>query len=354
MGEQLRRLDAAGIPYTVTPGVPSFAAAAAALGQELTLPEVAQSVVLTRTSGRASAMPRRRDARGLRGDRRDARHPPVDPRARQGRGRADAVLRRRLSRSPSSIARAGRTSASSAARSPPSRPRSAKQPIERTALDPGRQGLGGARLPRSRRCTTPATSAASGAANERGAELRALPADARLPAGRGLAGRRRPRRSATADLARAARGLATADDIVHDALIDPRVLGLKRDDAQLISAGKRGGQPSRASAGDQRPADRARTRGPARAAAEGRRSVRVRPRLGRGCSRSPKPASATASSPASPRAWRRRRWPAFPPRRATPTTPSSWRPAIAPTTTIRAPTGRRWRGSASRSSSTCR
>jgi precorrin-4/cobalt-precorrin-4 C11-methyltransferase len=57
MGEQLRRLDAAGIPYTVTPGVPAFAAAAAALGRELTLPEVAQSVVLTRTSGRASAMP---------------------------------------------------------------------------------------------------------------------------------------------------------------------------------------------------------------------------------------------------------------------------------------------------------
>lgn len=57
MGEQLRRLRALGIPYTVTPGVPSFAAAAAALGLELTLPEVAQSVVLTRTPGRASAMP---------------------------------------------------------------------------------------------------------------------------------------------------------------------------------------------------------------------------------------------------------------------------------------------------------
>lgn len=59
MGEQLRRLDALGIPYDVTPGVPSFAAAAAALSRELTLPEVAQSVVLTRTSGRASAMPER-------------------------------------------------------------------------------------------------------------------------------------------------------------------------------------------------------------------------------------------------------------------------------------------------------
>jgi precorrin-4/cobalt-precorrin-4 C11-methyltransferase len=57
MGEQLRRLEAEGIAYTVTPGVPSFAAAAAALGQELTLPEVAQTVVLTRTSGRASSMP---------------------------------------------------------------------------------------------------------------------------------------------------------------------------------------------------------------------------------------------------------------------------------------------------------
>lgn len=57
MGEQLRRLSELGIPHSITPGVPSFAAAAAALGVELTLPGVAQSVVLTRTSGRASAMP---------------------------------------------------------------------------------------------------------------------------------------------------------------------------------------------------------------------------------------------------------------------------------------------------------
>lgn len=59
VGEQTRRLRALGIPYTLTPGVPAFAAAASALGRELTLPEVAQSVVLTRTSGRASAMPER-------------------------------------------------------------------------------------------------------------------------------------------------------------------------------------------------------------------------------------------------------------------------------------------------------
>ena len=57
LGEQLRRLRAAGIPFDITPGVPAFAAAAAALEAELTLPGVAQSVVLTRTSGRASAMP---------------------------------------------------------------------------------------------------------------------------------------------------------------------------------------------------------------------------------------------------------------------------------------------------------
>ncbi len=57
MGEQVARLKAEGIEVTVTPGVPAFAAAAAALESELTLPGVAQSVVLTRTSGRASAMP---------------------------------------------------------------------------------------------------------------------------------------------------------------------------------------------------------------------------------------------------------------------------------------------------------
>lgn len=59
LGEQLRRLRSRGIPFTITPGVPAFAASAAALEQELTLPEVSQSLVLTRTSGRASAMPAR-------------------------------------------------------------------------------------------------------------------------------------------------------------------------------------------------------------------------------------------------------------------------------------------------------
>ena len=57
LAEQTRRLRALGIPYDVTPGVPSFAAAAAALAQELTLPTVAQTLILTRTSTRSTSMP---------------------------------------------------------------------------------------------------------------------------------------------------------------------------------------------------------------------------------------------------------------------------------------------------------
>jgi len=65
MGEQLRRLDQLGLRYTVTPGVPSFAASAAALARELTLPGLAQSLVLTRTGGRASMMPERETLAGF-------------------------------------------------------------------------------------------------------------------------------------------------------------------------------------------------------------------------------------------------------------------------------------------------
>jgi precorrin-4/cobalt-precorrin-4 C11-methyltransferase len=57
MAEQMRRLDALDIPYDVTPGVPAYAAAAATLNRELTVPEVGQTVILTRIGGRASAMP---------------------------------------------------------------------------------------------------------------------------------------------------------------------------------------------------------------------------------------------------------------------------------------------------------
>jgi len=59
VAEQIRRLERHGIPYTLTPGVPAFAAAAALLGRELAVPEVGQTVVLTRVPGRASRMPER-------------------------------------------------------------------------------------------------------------------------------------------------------------------------------------------------------------------------------------------------------------------------------------------------------
>jgi precorrin-4/cobalt-precorrin-4 C11-methyltransferase len=55
--EQTRRLDAAGVPWAVAPGVPAYAAAAAVVGRELTVPLVSQSVVLTRTQARSTAMP---------------------------------------------------------------------------------------------------------------------------------------------------------------------------------------------------------------------------------------------------------------------------------------------------------
>lgn len=57
VAEQARRLDAAGVPYDITPGVPAFAAAAAALRQELTVPTVGQTVVLTRIAQQATPMP---------------------------------------------------------------------------------------------------------------------------------------------------------------------------------------------------------------------------------------------------------------------------------------------------------
>jgi precorrin-4/cobalt-precorrin-4 C11-methyltransferase len=65
IAEQMRRLDRLGIPYDVTPGVPAFAAAAAALKTEFTLPKIAQTVILTRTSMKASPMPAGEDLETL-------------------------------------------------------------------------------------------------------------------------------------------------------------------------------------------------------------------------------------------------------------------------------------------------
>ena len=65
IGEQMRRLEELGIDYTITPGVPAFAAAAATLRTELTLPEVSQTIILTRTSMKATEMPNREDLETL-------------------------------------------------------------------------------------------------------------------------------------------------------------------------------------------------------------------------------------------------------------------------------------------------
>jgi precorrin-4/cobalt-precorrin-4 C11-methyltransferase len=65
VAEQARRLDALGIPWDLTPGVPAFAAAAASLRRELTVPEVSQTVILTRHGANASAMPAGEELRSL-------------------------------------------------------------------------------------------------------------------------------------------------------------------------------------------------------------------------------------------------------------------------------------------------
>ena len=65
IAEQMRRLDDLGIDYDVTPGVPAFAAAAAQMQRELTLPEISQTIIVTRTSGKASPMPEGEDLKTL-------------------------------------------------------------------------------------------------------------------------------------------------------------------------------------------------------------------------------------------------------------------------------------------------
>ena len=97
LAEQLRRLERRGIPYTLTPGVPAFAAAAAALQCELTVPEVAQSVVLTRVSGRASRMPDGEKLATFAGSGATLVIHLAIHAIDRDRQRADAVLRRRLS-----------------------------------------------------------------------------------------------------------------------------------------------------------------------------------------------------------------------------------------------------------------
>lgn len=65
IAEQIRRLNSMGIDYRIIPGVPAYAAAAAAMGQELTIPEVSQTLILTRTAMKSSAMPQGEDLDSL-------------------------------------------------------------------------------------------------------------------------------------------------------------------------------------------------------------------------------------------------------------------------------------------------
>src|SRR6516165_7155730 len=95
LAEQLRRLKKCAIPYTLTPGVPAFAAAAAALGCELTVPELAQSVVLTRMPGRASRMPESERLASF-ATTRATRHSPRHRLNRDDGERAHSILRRGL------------------------------------------------------------------------------------------------------------------------------------------------------------------------------------------------------------------------------------------------------------------
>ena len=132
--EQTRRLDAAGVPWEVTPGVPAYAAAAALVGSELTVPLVAQSVVLTRTQARSTAMPERRVARGVRGDRRDPGAAPGDHPHPRADGRARAASTAPTARSSSSTGRPSRARSCCAAPSAGSPTRSRPPDLRQAAV----------------------------------------------------------------------------------------------------------------------------------------------------------------------------------------------------------------------------
>ena len=117
VAEQARRLDRAGIDYDITPGVPAFAAAAAALRRELTVPGVGQTVVLTRIAHRATPMPPGEDLASLGSTGSDAGAAPGRPADRAGRRRAGAALRAASAPRPSSPTPASPARSCCAARS---------------------------------------------------------------------------------------------------------------------------------------------------------------------------------------------------------------------------------------------
>lgn len=230
LGEQLRRLEAEGIAYTITPGVPAFAAAAAALGRELTLPEVAQSVVLTRTSGRASSMPERERLGAFAATGATlAIHLSIHALDRvvaelvphYGAACPVAVVYRASWPEERVVTGTLGTIAAEVA----------KSPIERTALILVGEVLGASDF---------RASALYDAAYQRRFRGRGMPD---FPPGEvwlAGAGPGDPRLLTMLAL----HAISVADDIVHDALVDPRTLEHARPDAELIPAGKRGGMPS--------------------------------------------------------------------------------------------------------------
>ena len=172
LGEQTRRLRALGIPTTSRRACPPSPPPPRRCGRELTLPEVAQSLVLTRTAGRASAMPERETLAAFAATGATlAIHLSIhalDTRRR----RADAVLRRRLpgrGRVPRELAgRAGRC----AARSATSSPRFADDADGAHGADPGRRSARGARISARARSTIPTIAAAIGGADVKRAQAR--------------------------------------------------------------------------------------------------------------------------------------------------------------------------------------
>ena len=148
IAEQARRLDRAGIPYDITPGVPAFAAAAAALRRELTVPGVGQTVVLTRIAQRATPMPPGEDLPSLGAMRCDPRPAPGRPARRAGRRRPGAALRDRLPGGGRRLREPGGRGRRCAERSATSRRQVLAAGSQAHGGHHRRQGAGGRGLPR--------------------------------------------------------------------------------------------------------------------------------------------------------------------------------------------------------------
>ena len=244
VAEQVRRLEGLGIPYTLTPGVPAFAAAAAALGRELTIPEVAQSLVLTRVSGRASAMPEGETLAGF---------------GATGATLAIHLAIHALERVVAELVAALRGGLSGGDRGAGELAGGAGgQGDARDDRGPGgggsdrpdgdhlrRAGAGGGGLSRERalRCRLPAAVPGAGGVSLGAAIGRLAPELPEFPAGEVWLAGAGPGSLGCLTLEVVA-ALAAADAVVYDALVAPEVLRAARAGAALHFVGKRRGRPS--------------------------------------------------------------------------------------------------------------